>query len=109
MAICKASAPSATSRAARTLPGVACVGALEGAVELVGSIDDLLGERLRDRVDGCVELLDGGGADQDRVDAGPRGHPLVRELDRRAPRLGGEPGERLRQIEEAVGEIAPLV
>src|SRR6266566_4086937 len=108
-ASCRASAPSATMRAARTLPGVACVGSLEGAVELVGSIDDLLREGLVDGIDGGVELFDRRRPEEDRIDPGPGRDPLVRELHRRAPGLRREPPERFREIEEAVAEIPLLV
>src|SRR5207253_2218014 len=90
-AICNTSAPRATRRAARTLPGVACVGALEGAVELVGSIDHLLRQRPCYGVDGGVEVLDRSRSQQDRVDARPGRHPLVRQLHGAAPSLGCEP------------------
>src|SRR5439155_7845958 len=109
MATCTASAASATIRAARMLPRVAGVGSLEGAVELVGSIDDLLRQRPLDGVDGHVELLDRGGAEQDRIHSRSRRDPLVRELDARAPCLGGEAGEGVRQVEEAIGQVAALV
>ena len=59
MAIWTASAPRATSRAARILPRVACVVTVEGAVEPVGSIGDLLRQRSLHRIDGAVGLLDG--------------------------------------------------
>src|SRR3954469_2740817 len=108
-AICTASAARATPRARRTLPGVARVGSLEGAVELVGSIDDLLRKRLVHRVDRGVELLDRGRPEQDRVDARPRRDPLVRQLDGGPPGLGGEPGEGIGEVEEAVREVAALV
>src|SRR6267378_8098331 len=109
MAICSASAANASPRAARILPGVARVGALEGAVELVGSIDDLPWERLGQRVDGGVQLLHGRGPEQDRVDAGAGSHPLVGQLHRRPTRFQGEPGEGVRQLEETVAEIPLLV
>src|SRR2546421_11912379 len=102
MAICTASAASATIRAARMLPRVACVGSLEGAVELVGSIDDLLRQRPLHGIDRRVELLHGGGTEQDRIHSGSRRDPLVRQLDARAPCLCGEAGEGIGQLEEAI-------
>src|SRR5579859_4065091 len=97
-----ASAASATKRAILTRVGG--VGALEGAVELVGSIGDLLGKWLCDGIDGGVELLDRGRPEQDRVDAGPRRRPLIGEFHRRAARLDREAREGLGQIEEAVAQ-----
>ena len=60
---CRASAVSATMRA--SLTRVAGVGALEGAVEVVRSIDDLLRKWFRHGVDSGVELLDARRPQQD--------------------------------------------
>src|SRR5439155_198148 len=109
MAICTASAARARIRAARMLPRVACVGSLEGAVELVGSIDDLLRQWSLHGIDCGIELLDGGGAEQDRIHSGSRRDPLVRQLDARASCLGCQTREGIRQIEEALGQVAALV
>src|SRR5438067_13160998 len=84
MAICTASAASATIRAARMLPRVACVGSLEGAVELVGSIDDLLRKWSLYVIDCGFALPDGGGPEQDRIQFGSRRDPPLRQLDARA-------------------------
>src|SRR5438046_5088217 len=103
MAICTASAASATIRAARMLLRVACVGSLEGAVELVGSIDDLLRQWSLHGIDCGIELLDGGGAEKVGFHSWWGRDPLVRKLAARASSLGCQTREAVRKLKEALG------